>query len=77
MGKKLSAFLMLAICVAGLAAAGKYADSIGVFTKLPEASYLSGDEEATRPAYRQLDVSLKSRRADSSTSARHIIPPTD
>lgn len=59
MGKKLSAFIMLAICVAGLAAAGKYADSIGVFTKLPEASYLSGDEEATRPAYRQLDEQEK------------------
>ena len=54
MGKKFSA-IILAICsVAGIAALAKYCESYGIFKKLPEASYLTEEEEAYRPAYRQL-----------------------
>lgn len=55
MGKRLSTFILVTSCVLGVGAAGKYAESTGIFRKLPEASYLSAEEEASRPAYKQLD----------------------
>lgn len=59
MANKLSAIILVGFCLVGVAAFAKYADTAGVFTKMPEASYLSEEEEAFRTAYKQLDEKEK------------------
>ena len=59
MGKKFGAIMAAVICTAGAAAFAKYCQTYGIFKKLPEASYLSEEEEASRPAYRQLSEKEK------------------
>lgn len=59
MGKKLSAIVAVVLSAASIAAIAKYCETYGIFKKLPEASYLTEEEEAYRPAYRQLNEKEK------------------
>ena len=54
MGRKLSAVILVAMCLVALVAFVNFGEKTGAFNKLPEAAYLTEEEEKVRPAYQQL-----------------------
>lgn len=55
MGKKITVFAFMALCLIFFLVAGKYVHDSGLLRKYPKATYFSETEAASRPVYEQLN----------------------
>lgn len=59
MGKKISVAVFIIACISFVIVFSRYAKNSGLFRSYPDAVYLSDEEAASRPVYRQLNKTEK------------------